>query len=1160
MTDFHNWHVSRTILAGRVCMTTVPERRTVQRVTAMFTPLTRQQIGLVRCRYPQALPDFIDILPAFLELCPEEQIEDWLRFFSGFTLQNRLIFTCYLRQSVGILEAGQPLEKLPVWIDLANRFVEEEPEEALTLLRATGHLYGVFGRTGCESVMKQYERVRQAHRSGAAIYAEALASLPRAISIEALAEWTGTLIEHLPDLLSLKADLQLFFLLFSHRVIANEGLRIIPAIAKVLACLPQLDRWTSWLLLEKLSRWSVLFSARSIERWCDLFVEKIYPCHDIGPLFLALTDQMWRCTTPDLVCRIFSAMPYDKNSSNVRKHNMELVAEILDTRPELFACALFMDSILRLSSACHQLACSFYQSYLEDSQGRFGDISPEKLSALLSRGLKLYRREGFGSARRFISLESDEGVQFFMDLYGGYRLDSAIRRLGFYQVGISGRTEMALCSAGEFGEENDKRFIFCTDGNTVYLPESIGIFPRDELNYLVYKTGLSHEIGHIEFGSFGLDLEKIREVLVFLERMYYQDSDRFWEQQVKAAFIRLEKEDRGEELSDFERFFLWFPCRRVAVEIFNLVEDTRIDTILCRTYSGLEDDFTWINDLVWPKRPSLASLDPLGQVLEVLLQREYWGRTRDPVAPRIAAFADRMRPFIEKVKRPGATVEDAAWATAHMYVMLDEFLGPDMYEPDGLQIVVRLPYRGEHFPESVRKRRRDIMSFTPRTGRAGDWSRFIVDTSACGKEGGDSKQESHDRSGRQKNRNPPGEDRREDVKSRHKGKKNKSNRDFTGGKEKRGTSGEQNKKEQHDRKEQRGNRESQKNKQEGSSCETDRKPLSTIYKYDEWDGARNLYLREHCTVRDEVLPSNLRVRTSILREIEQGLMQLPGPDDDTGENGIILVGVPAIRVYETVMKKYGGYVKDLKTRMAFLKPEAMRLSRGYEDGEVLDTERALEMAVDASRGIVPDDRVFRRLVRKDRSIALLVLVDMSHSTGDRTPKGRSIILVELEALVLLSEAVDALQDTCAIYGFSSLGPDVVNLLRIKGFEESLGPDVKGRIGGLKPMSSTRMGAAIRHAAHLLSLREEKTKILLVLTDGWPYYYEQDCQGYAHDDTARAVREARDNRIHTICVSIDGQEIAERYLPTIFGQGNYRIIMQPEQLPLHLAELYRQLTR
>ena len=1135
-------------------MPAVSEVRTIHRVAIGFSPLCRQQIGLVRCRYPQAVSDFINVLPAFLNLFPEERIEDWLHPFSTFALQDRTLFTCYLRQSVRILKAGRPLESLSGWAGIANRFMKTGPEEVLTLLRATAHLYGAFGQAGCERTMGQFERLQAADKDIAAVFGEALSSLPLSFSLDVMAKWVGTLIEHLPELLSLKTNLLLPFFLFSHRVLSNEGVRVAPVITNVLPYLPRLDRWTAWLLLEKLSRWSVLFCARSIKRWCSLFVDKIFPCHDIGLLFLALTDQMWRYTSPDLVCRIFSALPFDERSSDVRKRCMELVGDILDTRPELFSCAPFMESLLRLSAGCHDLALSFYQALIKDSLGRFGDISPEKLSVLVSRGLELYRREGLGGASRFLSLESREGVQFFMDLYGGYRLETAVRRLNFYRVGISDRHDLALRSAGQLEEGNDERFIFCTDGSSVYLPESIGIFPLDELNYLVYKTGLSHEIGHIEFGSFGLDLEKLREVLVFLERTYYPDSERLWKRQVMAALIEWEKENRGEAISDFERFFTWFPCRSVAVEIFNLVEDTRIDTILCRTYSGLEDDFAWINDLVWPKRPALASLSTMGQVLEVLLQREYWGQTRDPVEPRIAAFVDRLLPFIEKVKRLGASVEDSAWSTAHMYVMLDEFLGCETCAPgDGMTIVVRLPYRGKHFPGIVRKKRRDIMSFSQRGGRAGDWPQIVVDVDARSasekRDDAEGVRETNDRQeakGEEDTKFRQDKEDRRNTKTHHErdvGDSEPTCHSKTNPKESRSLTT------------------SPDRKQSSTPGKNDRKLVPGAYHYDEWDGSNGVYLRGHCTVIDEVPPSNLRVRKDSFLEIEQGRKQISG-DDDEGENGLDLVGVPAQRIYEAVLRKYGKYVQDLKNRMAFLKPEGMRLCRGFEDGEVLDVDRALEMAVDVERGVVPDDRVFRRLVRKDRNIALLVLVDVSNSTGDLTPNGRTIILVEIEALVLLNEAVHILQDTCAIYAFSSLGPEVVNLLRVKDFEEAVNVDVKGRIGGLKPMSCTRMGAAIRHSIHLLRTREEKTKILLLLTDGWPFYYENQefCSGYALDDTACAVREAREQKIHTVCVSIDGQEKAHQYLPAMFGEGNYRIIMQPEQLPLHLAELYRQLTR
>ncbi|MNU10130.1 hypothetical protein D3C72_2571050 [compost metagenome] len=43
-----------------------------------------------------------------------------------------------------------------------------------------------------------------------------------------------------------------------------------------------------------------------------------------------------------------------------------------------------------------------------------------------------------------------------------------------------------------------------------------------------------------------------------------------------------------------------------------------------------------------------------------------------------------------------------------------------------------------------------------------------------------------------------------------------------------------------------------------------------------------------------------------------------------------------------------------------------------------------------------------------------------------------------------------------------------------------------------------------------------------------------------------------------CITIDRQ--AGAYLPYMFGSNGYALIRQPEQLPLRLPQLYRQLTQ
>ncbi len=76
--------------------------------------------------------------------------------------------------------------------------------------------------------------------------------------------------------------------------------------------------------------------------------------------------------------------------------------------------------------------------------------------------------------------------------------------------------------------------------------------------------------------------------------------------------------------------------------------------------------------------------------------------------------------------------------------------------------------------------------------------------------------------------------------------------------------------------------------------------------------------------------------------------------------------------------------------------------------------RIIEALGDIRAGLAPSDRLFVQLLRDERDIAAMFLVDMSNST-----EGWVGVAVK-EALVLLAEALEVVGDRYGIYGFSGM--------------------------------------------------------------------------------------------------------------------------------------------
>ena len=130
-------------------------------------------------------------------------------------------------------------------------------------------------------------------------------------------------------------------------------------------------------------------------------------------------------------------------------------------------------------------------------------------------------------------------------------------------------------------------------------------------------------------------------------------------------------------------------------------------------------------------------------------------------------------------------------------------------------------------------------------------------------------------------------------------------------------------------------------------------------------------------------------------------------------------------------------------------------------------------------------------------------------------------------------------------------------LHIKGYGERWGDDVKARLAAMQAGYSTRMGAAMRHAAHYLEARPADKKLMLILTDGQPSDVDTNDERLLIEDARQAVKELDRNGIFTYCISLDPK--ADEYVSDIFGR-QYTVIDNIQRLPEKLPELFLALTK
>ncbi len=255
--------------------------------------------------------------------------------------------------------------------------------------------------------------------------------------------------------------------------------------------------------------------------------------------------------------------------------------------------------------------------------------------------------------------------------------------------------------------------------------------------------------------------------------------------------------------------------------------------------------------------------------------------------------------------------------------------------------------------------------------------------------------------------------------------------------------------------------------------------------------------------------------------------------------------------YRRTLDKHGGLVKSIRRSFEVLRGED-RILRRQGHGEDVDIDALVDAFADARAGLETDDRLFVRRHKEERDLAVMLAVDMSGST-----KGW-INEAEREALILLCEALTALRDRFAIYGFSGWTRKRCEVYPVKRFAEPYDDEARARICAIAPRDYTRMGAPIRHLSRLLAEQEARTRLLILVCDGKPDDYDPQYRGdYGIEDTRQALFESRRAGIHPFCIALD--EEGPDYLPHMLGPARYAVVADVARLPLKVSAIYRKLT-
>ena len=288
-------------------------------------------------------------------------------------------------------------------------------------------------------------------------------------------------------------------------------------------------------------------------------------------------------------------------------------------------------------------------------------------------------------------------------------------------------------------------------------------------------------------------------------------------------------------------------------------------------------------------------------------------------------------------------------------------------------------------------------------------------------------------------------------------------------------------------------------------------------KYDEWDFKNRKYLVDYC----KVYPKS-QVKTDTI-------------------------------YYKNTLTKYRTILVSLRKMLTSVNNK-MQQQRRQIQGELFDLDALTDLYTAIHSKVSPDERIYLSQRKKDKDIAILLLLDISLSS-DGYAAGKRIIDVEKDVSILFGEILNEFNIEFSIDGFSSKTRNFSTYITLKDFNEDWNK-AKYKIGAVEPNGYTRIGPALRHAGARLSKTEAKNKWIILLSDGKPNDYDRYEGQHGINDVKQALRELNEAKINSYALAIEAQ--AKYYLPQMFGQNHYQILTSPEELIKSLAKLYEKI--
>lgn len=253
----------------------------------------------------------------------------------------------------------------------------------------------------------------------------------------------------------------------------------------------------------------------------------------------------------------------------------------------------------------------------------------------------------------------------------------------------------------------------------------------------------------------------------------------------------------------------------------------------------------------------------------------------------------------------------------------------------------------------------------------------------------------------------------------------------------------------------------------------------------------------------------------------------------------------------------GATVRHIREVFERLKPDDVRKEKWLADGDVINQDVLVDYIVQRNIEPLPRVQFYEKPLIRRRDLAVLVLLDVSGSTGEGHG-GPSVLEIEKSAALIFGEGLDSLGDRFSICGFSGHGRENCEYFVYKDFDEPWGTEPIGRVLGAYSANSTRIGAALRHSGYRMTGVESRQRLIILITDGKPMDNGYDPgTRYAQYDVRKACEENLRMGIDTFAISTEENTRAD--MEIMFPRQRFVILPDIKLLPRVLPRLYVRMT-